>query len=140
LCIPKKTYSTAAILALDVQNELELSDVDFVIDGMSEVICRWNTFRDYDRGKNNCQVFIDDVLNSLKIDNKLSFSGALKSYLDRMRKHGVADIAYEIPKELRESAGIKEDKIVFKNHNELDEFVKKLLEVEEKKGLDYNTR
>ena len=56
-----------------------------------------------------------------------------------MRKNGIADIAYEVPKELRELAGIKEDKIKFSSHKQLDELVQKLIEAEGKKGLDYKT-
>ena len=93
LCIPKKIFSTKAILALDVDHNLETIDVDRVIDSLSEVVHRWNINHKYDQLNDNCQHFIDDLLISLDIDPHLKFKGQLGNYIQKIRKNGKTDMS-----------------------------------------------
>ena len=92
LCIPKKCYSQAAIIALDLDTGLELADGDVVIEKISEVIARWNVMHKYDKNNNNCQAFVDEILLSLDIDPHLKFKGQLGLYLKRLRTKGEGEI------------------------------------------------
>jgi hypothetical protein len=92
LCIPKKCYSQAALVALDVDSHLELVDADIVIEKISEVIARWNVLHPYDKKENNCQVFVDDLLLALDIDPNQKFKGQLGEYVKKLRTKGECEI------------------------------------------------
>jgi hypothetical protein len=128
LCIPKKIYSQSALLALDIKSHLETANVDDIIDKISECVCRWNAFHNYDRNKNNCQVFIEDLLICLGINPDQYYKGQLGDNLKKMKQFGHADVKFKVSNELRELCGIKESEKEFKTHKELDEFTKQLNE------------
>lgn len=128
LCIPKKIYSTSALLALDVPSHLETANVDDIIDKISDVVCRWNAFHQYDRNKNNCQVFIEELLLCLGISPDLFYKGQLGDSLKKMKSKGECDIKFKLDHDLQELLGIKEKKMSFKSHQELDKFIAKLEE------------
>lgn len=118
---------------MDVFNILEIVDCDLVIDKISEVIVRWNVLRDYDKQKNNCQNFIDDILAALNIDPETKFKGQLGDYLKQLRMYGVGNMNFSISHDLRGMTDIKESSITFKSHQELDKFVQILYD----KAPDY---
>jgi hypothetical protein len=126
LCIPKKCYSQAALIVIDIDNNLEVVDVDFVIEKITEVIARWNVLHPYDKRENNCQEFVDDLLIALDINPHLHFKGQLGEYLKKLRNKGEANIEYDIPKDIRDKCQIKEKTVKFSNHLELDQFLKKI--------------
>jgi hypothetical protein len=127
LCVPKKVFSSAALIAVDVENTLATMDVDFVIDKVSDVIVRWNCVCKYDQSSNNCQVFIEDLLVALGID-QLKFKGQLAGFLKDMRTHGSCEPAFTISSELAKATGLSETKTKFESHKELDTFVQKIVE------------
>jgi hypothetical protein len=122
-CMPKKCFSQSAIIALDVHSLLETADCDYIIDCISEVIARWNVMREYDKHKNNCQSFIDDLLVSLGIDPNSKFSGQLGEYLSLLRKSGENRMIFWLTPSLREDLSVKESSITFETHKELDDFL-----------------
>eukprot|EP01080_Neovahlkampfia_damariscottae_P001184 gene1184-10698_t len=128
LCVPKKIYSQAALICVDIDNDLEVVDVDFVIEKITEVIARWNVLHPYDKKENNCQAFVDDILLSLDIDPHLKFKGQLGSYVKKLRTKGECKIEYDIPSVIREKCGFKHKTISFQNHKELDEFLKEVID------------
>eukprot|EP01080_Neovahlkampfia_damariscottae_P001200 gene1200-10714_t len=128
LCIPKKCFSQAAIVALDIDSHLEIVDSDKVIEKLSEVVARWNVNHSYDKSKNNCQVFVDDLLLALDIDPHIKFKGQLGEFVKKLRTKGECNIEYDIPDDIREKCSFKEKKKTFSSHRELDQFVNEILE------------
>jgi len=128
LCIPKKIYSTSALLALDVPSHLETANVDDIIDKISDVVCRWNALRLYDRNKNNCQCFLEDLLVVLGINCDLFYKGQLGDVLKKMKSFGQSDIKFKLDHDIQELIGLKEKEISFKSHIDLDKFIKNLQE------------
>eukprot|EP01080_Neovahlkampfia_damariscottae_P011394 gene11394-4561_t len=126
LCVPKKCFSNAALVALDVDHTLELVDVDYVIQTVSEVITRWNSLYMYNNKTYNCQLFVDEILAALGVDAKEEYKGQLGEYLKKLRNKGECKIEYELSPSLQEKCEIKEKKIEFKTHRELDNFMKKI--------------
>jgi len=126
LCIPKKIYSQSALLALDIKSHLESANVDDIIERISECVCRWNAFHNYDRSKNNCQVFIEDLLVCLGINPDQYYKGQLGDCLKKMKQFGQTDIKFKVDKELRELCGIHETEITFQSHKQLDDMIEKL--------------
>jgi len=139
LCIPRRCCSTAAILAIDVDNTIEKKmKIGFVVDALCEVISRWNIIKTYDRNKCNCLHFIEDVLDSLGISSKLSYTGALGNFIKNIREKGSSDWNYSLPEELIQKCHFKNDvkNINFKTHEELDNFVLQILEYEKQFNID----
>lgn len=110
-------------MALDVNSVLETADVDFVINKVSEVVTRWNVMREYNKGANNCQGFIDDILVSLGIDPLTKFSGQLGEYLKSMRLTGESRMMYKLSPDIRDKLELRDTSITFETHEELDQFL-----------------
>lgn len=129
LCIPRRCYSSAALLAIDLkESQLVELDVDHTIDSLSKIICKWNTEKQYDRLSCNCQHFIDEVLKVLGIE--LRFEKTMKEFIKKIRKEGECKIEWKISKEIKEKFSIKEDTKMFNTHSELDKFVNELMKIE----------
>lgn len=75
LCIPRKCYSSAAFIAVDVDDYIKRVDIDEVIDQIAQVVLYWNIHKTYDQKKNNCQHFIDDICKAIGIT--LKFKGTM---------------------------------------------------------------
>lgn len=101
-------------------------DLDETIDTISDVIIKWNTQFQYDQRKGNCQQFVDDMCNALGIN--LNFDGPLGEYLQLLRERGECELAFPISDDMREQLEIQEKKKHFNTHEELDEFVKMLVD------------
>lgn len=93
---------------------------------MSDVIIEWNCTKIYDRGDNNCQHFIDDILKHLGI--ALNFGESVSKFLNKIRTKGSCSIKYHIPPQIQEKLKLKEKKITFATHQQLDEFVNSVIE------------
>jgi len=106
----KKIFSSAALLAVDIENDLELADVDHVIEVVSDVICRWNILHKYSKTNSNCMSFCDDVLENLSIDSHLKYNGQIGKVLENLRNYGEDKVVFEVPKEWAEKCEIKEKK------------------------------
>eukprot|EP00761_Pharyngomonas_kirbyi_P006788 gb/GECH01006796.1/.p1 GENE.gb/GECH01006796.1/~~gb/GECH01006796.1/.p1 ORF type:complete len:423 (+),score=90.25 gb/GECH01006796.1/:1-1269(+) len=126
LCIPRKCYSGAALLAADlsVANNKKF-DLNDAIDKVADVIIDWNLTHHYNQTHSNCQVFVDDVCKALGVDLS-HFDGPLGDTIKRLRQKGVCEVNYNIPAEMREKFAIKDSKLEFDSHRQLDEFVEKL--------------
>ena len=77
----------------------------------------------YNNKTYNCQLFVDEILASLGIDVKEEYKGQLGEYLKKLRNKGECKIEFEISPTIGELCGIKEKKIEFKTHIELDKFI-----------------
>ncbi len=99
-------------------------DLDDTVQKISEVIIKWNTSKQYDQRNANCQQFVDDCCEALKINMK--FDGPLGEYLNNLREKGECDISFPIPDDMREALKIEAKKKSFASHLELDEFVHEL--------------
>jgi hypothetical protein len=129
LCIPRKSYSTNALLAIDVgESDLLESDLDAVIDQLSLTICKWNTEKNYERTNCNCQHFVDDVLKTLSVE--LKFERTMKDFVGKLRTQGECKIEWTVPKEIRETCFIRDRVVKFSSHSELDTIVSKVLRYE----------
>jgi len=129
LCIPRKCYSSAAMLAADLDYNTNVNSFDLTttIQKISETIIDWNVKREYTQRKNNCQDFIDELCAKLGIDIHSMFKGPLGEYLTRLRTNGQCEIAFPLSEDLRSSLGIKESSKTFATHKELDDFVNQIV-------------
>lgn len=121
LAVPRKCYSNAAIMAVDVEHNIERADLDQVLYKLADVISEWNVNKTYNRSDGNCQVFIDNLMKHLGI--QLKFGTAVAGFLGKLRTKGSCSLKYHIPNTIAERANIKEKKITFQSHEELDQFV-----------------
>lgn len=125
LCIPRKCYSSAALLAIDVgtpiKNKVKLKEM---IDKLAGVIVRWNTTKEYSQKSANCQHFVDDICKEIGLN--LEFSGAMGGFIKELRSSGKSSLQWKIPEKIREECNIKEEKIKFQTHEELDKFVQNI--------------
>ncbi|KAL9647084.1 hypothetical protein ABK040_016558 [Willaertia magna] len=117
LCIPRRCYSNAATLAIDIQ-EISTKDIDLSIDKVSQIITDWNVHHEYKQSTANCQHFVDDICRALGI--KMNFNGSMQHYLNKLRNKGLCSIKWRVPLDIKEKVGLKETKISFNTHRELD--------------------
>jgi len=123
LCIPRKCYSSAAMLAADLEFGGVQLDLDETIKKISKVIIHWNVTKHYNQSENNCQQFVDDVCVELGLNLGKLLHGPLGEYLKELRAKGKSDISFPISDEMRENLEIKEKSKKFATHEELDSFV-----------------
>jgi hypothetical protein len=96
LCIPRKCYSSAAILAADLEMKgSKKFDIDDIVQKCSNVIIDWNVNRVYGQNKNNCQQFIDELCKELGFDLG-QFDGPFGDYLDQIRSKGSCEISFPL--------------------------------------------
>ena len=88
-----------------------------------------------DSNSGNCQDFIDDVLRKLNIN--INFSGSLGLFIESLRKKGKGEMVFEMIPSFKDRFGQKESKVLFQSHQKLDEFVKKLKEMDVEFDLNY---
>lgn len=117
LCIPRRCYSNAATLAIDIQ-EISTKELDSCIDRVSQVIADWNVHNRYSQQKCNCQHFVDDICKALGI--KMNFTGSMGHYITKLRNKGLCNIKWKVPVDIMEQVGIKEQQITFYTHKQLD--------------------
>jgi len=131
LVIPKKCTSRAAITTFDIDSNLDLADYEYVVEKLSETICRWNVIHTYNQSQSNCQHFVDEALVSLGIDPQTKFKGQLGQFMNNLRKTGHEKMTFEVSSELLSKLKHWKDKtITFKSHKQLDQFVKDILEAD----------
>jgi len=125
LCIPRKCYSSAAMLAADLDFGNIKYSLDDTIKKISKVIIDWNVNKTYSQTKYNCQQFIDELCAELGI--KLDFKGPLGTYLSNLREKGRCQIAFPVSDDMRESLKIRDELVKFQTHQEIDQFVNDIL-------------
>lgn len=125
LCIPRKCYSSAAMLAADLDFGGIEFEINETVEKVSQVIIDWNTNRTYNQKSANCQQFVDELCTALNIP--LNFEGPLGEYLNNLRSKGQCELDFPITNEMRVNLEIKESKVRFSTHQELDDFVKDLI-------------
>jgi len=123
LCIPRKCYSSAAMLAADLEFGGVQLDLEETIKKISNVIINWNVNKSYNQNENNCQQFVDDLCHELGLNLDKLLHGPLGEYLKSLRSKGQCDITFPISDEMREALEIKEKFKKFTTHEELDSFV-----------------
>jgi hypothetical protein len=131
LCIPRKCVSNASFLSADIDAISSLDSLEDTIDKVSKVIIRWNTTMSYvksggEKGvSGNCQDFVDELFEVLDIRPK--FTGPMNAFLKRLKRKGVCDLKFEMSEEFRRKFSITDRNIVFSSHQQLDQFVNRLL-------------
>lgn len=128
LCIPRKCYSSAAMLAADLEFGGIQLDLEDTIKKISKVIINWNVTKQYNQNENNCQKFVDDVCNELGLNLDKILQGPLGEYLKSLRTKGQCDLSFHINDEMREKLEIKDKVKKFTTHEELDQFVESCVE------------
>jgi len=130
MCIPRKCYSSAAMLAADLEFSGKLGkigfDLDDVIAKITPVIIDWNVNKAYSQRDANCQQFVDELCNVLDIPIK--FEGPLGQYLHDLRERGECELEFPISADMRVEMQIRDKKKKFESHRELDEFVLECLQ------------
>eukprot|EP00761_Pharyngomonas_kirbyi_P002997 gb/GECH01003001.1/.p1 GENE.gb/GECH01003001.1/~~gb/GECH01003001.1/.p1 ORF type:complete len:406 (+),score=99.21 gb/GECH01003001.1/:1-1218(+) len=135
ICIPRRCVSRNAILTADIGVLRTRHDVDTVIEQLARVITFWNGNMFYREGianrsshYGNCQDFIDAVLRELGIAPQ--FPGALGEFIERLRRTGKSDVLFTFGAEFRETMRLRHPSVTFNTHQELDEFVYRVLDQE----------
>lgn len=126
MCVPRKIHSSSALLAIDIESDLETADYDDVIKTITNVVMRWNVLKKYSKTDANCQHFVDDLMESFGIDTKTKYKGSIGKILSNMRNFGKDEIFFPVAHDVQEKLGIKHNKLQFKTHKDLDEFVRQL--------------
>ncbi|KAL0483498.1 hypothetical protein AKO1_014559 [Acrasis kona] len=143
LCVPRKCISGCALFATDLETFETQQDIDRVIKTLAKVIVDWNINKTYkstggDKKKEgNCQDFVDDILCQLGV--KKDFKGPVKEFMTSLRQKGTCEMIFKVDEEFSTKFNIPQ-KTKFKSHVQLDQFTKKILEIEphfEMKYKDY---
>lgn len=129
LCIPRKCYSSAAMLAADLDFGNQKFTLDETIKKISKVIIDWNVNKTYNQRKYNCQQFIDELCGELGI-KLMEFKGPLGKYLSQLREKGRCEIAFPVSDDMREKLKIRDELVKFQTHQEIDQFIKDIQEVD----------
>ncbi len=125
--VPRKCYSGAAVLAADVPTQFKgREQVKDALDKMAELICHWNANYQYSQNQKNCQAFVDELCEVLGIE--LNFKGALNDYLVQLRKNGKCDLKFFLSDAMRELLGTEDKYKTFETHQQLDDFVKSVMD------------
>lgn len=127
ICVPRKCVSKAAIFTTDIDAIDTSQKIDEVVDKLADAIVHWNIYMGYkDHGgdkqkEGNCQDFVMDVLTRLNI--KPNFSGPMNEFLKALREKGSCDMFFSMDADFREKFNLKQKRVVFNTHEELDQFV-----------------
>nr|CAG4718432.1 unnamed protein product [Naegleria fowleri] len=130
--IPRKLVSQAAVITTDIESITTMQDLNRVIDGMAKCICKWNRNITYKQTggdrvtTGNCQDFVEDLLEHIGV--KMNLSGSMKKFVKRLRRTGKCSLVFEMDKKFREYFKMETKRVKFKSHEQLDLFVRKLLE------------
>lgn len=130
LCIPKLVLNEVPIMSFDISEIPDLNTFGKLSTKLSEEIIKWNTTMKYqlnslDKEKyGNSQDFVDSIIKA--IDIKLDLPEPTKNFLNQMREFGDSTLKFTVNKEFQEKFEIPQS-IVFKNHQEIDELMLKLL-------------
>ncbi|KAG2385999.1 hypothetical protein C9374_003148 [Naegleria lovaniensis] len=130
--IPRKLVSQAAVITTDIESITTMQDLNRVIDGMAKCICKWNRNIAYKQTggdgvtTGNCQDFVEDLLEHIGV--KMNLSGSMKKFVKRLRRTGKCSLVFEMDKKFREHFKMETKRVKFKSHEQLDLFVRKLLE------------
>mmetsp|Transcript_2375 Transcript_2375/g.3452 ORF Transcript_2375/g.3452 Transcript_2375/m.3452 type:complete len:359 (+) Transcript_2375:57-1133(+) len=130
ICRPRMCQSRAAIIALDINNNITKINIDQSLDKLADVILEWNICKAYDQKKENCQHFVEDLLKSLGCNHAIQ-SLATSNYLKKLREKGKCSLRYKLSPEQQKLLGTTESKIRFESHEDLDQFVNKLKKVDQ---------
>lgn len=110
------------------------TQVEEVVDILSEAIVHWNTTKYYkDHSGNpakegNCQDFVEDIMNRLGL--QLNTTGPLAQFLKNLRTKGKCDMEFSMDSEFQKKFNIGERTKVFRTHEELDQFANDLLKID----------
>jgi hypothetical protein len=121
MCIPRKCYSSAAMLAADLEFSGKLGKVAFdlheTIEKITPVIIDWNVNKTYSQREANCQQFIDELCHVLDIP--IRFEGPLGEYLHAIRERGECELEFPVSAEMRVAMEIRDKKKKFNTHKEV---------------------
>lgn len=141
IIIPRKCVSTAAICSADIDSLHSTSKVQETVQILAEIISEWNSGFTYCKiptnksNHANCQDFVEEVLKRLKIDVK--FQGPMNIFLNNLKSKGTSDLAFIPSKDFIEKFHLDKKEYIFKDHKTLDEFVQRLIELDDKFQLSY---
>jgi hypothetical protein len=87
----------------------------------------------------NCQDFCSSLLEALNVKDDHLYEGALGLFLKRVREEGKSEMVFTMSDDFRETFKIKEKKVTFSSHKDLDAFVKSLMSNEMEFDLKYKS-
>jgi len=121
-------------LTADIDDFDSVKDIESLTHKLAEIIVDWNLNKGYkDHGGDkqhvgNCQDFVEDVLKRLGL--KTAFTGPLGEFTRKLREQGKCDMVLYLDEDFREKFSIKEQKIKFETHKQIDEFAARLLDID----------
>lgn len=130
LCIPRKSGSQGAIIAVEVGTIKTMDALRAALDTITKFIIYWNGSMNYENYSKttkhkNCHDFTMDLLKELKLE--LKPPPEVLSFMDFIKKTGSEQMIFECDSKFQKLCKIKKEKTIFKTHKELDEFVLDIL-------------
>jgi len=128
-CETNQWASSKVLLALDMKTLTLENFFKNFIGPVSEVIATWNGTYMYNEYTNNCQLFTEEVLKALNIENV--FTGKIKKFLDSISTADTMDLVFKhkFDNDPREYE--------FRTHAELDEVCHQKLIASNTESEDY---
>eukprot|EP00817_Percolomonadidae_sp_ATCC50343_P006001 CAMPEP_0117430182 /NCGR_PEP_ID=MMETSP0758-20121206/9702_1 /TAXON_ID=63605 /ORGANISM="Percolomonas cosmopolitus, Strain AE-1 (ATCC 50343)" /LENGTH=368 /DNA_ID=CAMNT_0005217907 /DNA_START=365 /DNA_END=1468 /DNA_ORIENTATION=+ len=132
LCIPRRCYSQAAVIAADLSQPYVAPEVSVALNRMADIICDWNAKHMYDSQNYNCQTFVDIMCKALGIDISQQFpkDTAIGSFFEALRQKGSCNLAFkmspklaDLSKDFIHNYKVNKNRIAFDTHNDIDSFV-----------------
>ena len=129
LIVPRRLKSTWPLLFADInEGVIDLENDKLIVHKICEKIVEWNTSRWYSRTRDNCQVFVTEMMEHLGLHTSVSKDSPLYLFLEHLRTVGVGEMSFV------NTISSKGKRITFKKHKDLDKFVLKLQKWLEKRG------
>eukprot|EP01080_Neovahlkampfia_damariscottae_P009448 gene9448-1654_t len=141
LCIPRKCVSKSAFLTADIGEITTKETLESVREKIAKVITNWNVNYSYsmilktNNHTGNCQTFVDEMLKELGIE--LKFDGAMAKFINTLKKNGSSKLIYHLSDDIKYLIESSKSEIEFQTHQELDNFIVKLLEIEPTFAKEY---
>ncbi|KAL9656183.1 hypothetical protein ABK040_007800 [Willaertia magna] len=138
IIMPRKISANNALFVMDVTIlELTLNEYLNLIDQLTDLIIYWNTSKFYstnENDKSNCQDFVNDLISKLNLSEKLNhlIHRSFPSLFNERFKKGKGGMKMIFTEKFKNHFHLQKKFIKIKNHEQLDLFVLRLNEMDEK--------
>jgi hypothetical protein len=129
--VPRRCVSGCALFAADLEAFDTKHDINRITQILAQVVTDWNCNKMYKavvsdkRKEGNCQDFVDDLLDKLHV--KKQFTGPVGEFFNTLRKKGTCDMVFKMDESFCQKFET-EPKVKFTSHEQLDLFMKKLVD------------
>lgn len=142
LIIPRSEnfMSSAAYFACDITTVETTAEDGF--ERIARLVCSWNRTKKYHNLQSNCHHFVEEMFSVLGVDlNEFIKNSAIGDYLSRLKSSGSCDLRYKMSDDLLvlmgdwlKEQGYNQDEkfVIFETHKQLDNFYRKIDEVDSK--------